>query len=814
MDQLNTELARLEALREIGILDTPPEKEYDNLTQLASELFDVPIVLVSLIDVNRQWFKSNVGLDGVEETPRDVAFCHYAIQQNQVMVVEDALEDPRFSENPLVTGEPNIRFYAGAPLLTRHGFALGTLCLIDRVPRKLTEKDVKLLSGLANAVRDLLEKNSLAREVMDLADSVKKEIEISQSILNASEAAILRLEAIRNEQGKIIDFEMLAVNAAFLKVTQKTVDEIVGNSFLDHFPHVVETGIFERHIQVVETGETDVYEFGYQADGVDGWFRQYGEKCGEDGLTVSSTVITDRKKFELTVKALKEISPLASSDLSKYLEELLELGLKTFGAANGFVSNIQGQNYLIKAFVGELEGVRAGIVLDLKDTVCNIVAKEHTSHVFDNLLAEDVVAHPAVPKCDFKSYLGAPIFVYGNFYGSISFVRDTVRENNSSNIDLEILEIIASSIGHAIEVQNALQNYTRLNEELRLVLDNVPARIWYKDDQNKILRANKAAVESAGLTDPKEVEGVPTEELFPDMAEKYYQDDQVVLESGKPRRNIIESYAPSKGVEGWISTDKIPMVGEDGKKTILAVANDITALKTKEEQLSRLNESLSDFAFVASHDLQAPLRQSAMFAELLVDELNEHDMELPETAAEYLTEIEDGLRKMRTMVRSLYDLFKLDSQKITKKDIYLGEVVEQAEKQSSQELQAVNGVIEKEKFFNYPVNSALMVQVLQNLIVNACKYSESDNLCIRIYSETDVPRRQKKIIVEDNGVGVPAEFQKKIFEPFKRLHHSNDVEGAGIGLALCKKILAMHDGDLYLDSDHVDGARFVMAFSY
>ena len=814
MDQLNTELARLEALRETGILDTPPEKEYDNLTQLASELFEVPIVLVSLIDVNRQWFKSNVGLDGVEETPRDVAFCHYAIQQNQVMVVEDALEDPRFSENPLVTGEPNIRFYAGAPLLTRHGFALGTLCLIDRVPRKLTEKEVKLLSGLANAVRDLLEKNSLTREVMDLADTVRKEIEISQSILNASEAAILRLEAIRNEQGKIIDFEMLAVNAAFLKVTQKTVDEIVGNSFLDLFPHVVETGVFERHVKVVETGETIVHEFGYQADGVDGWFRQYGEKCGKDGLTVSSTVITDRKKFELTVKALKKISPLASSDLSKYLEQLLVLGLKTFKATNGFVSNIVDQDYFVRAFVGSLDGVKPGVKFALQDTICNIIACERKSFVFDDLSSEEIQNHPIVPKVEFASYIGAPIFVYGEFYGSISFVSDKVRSEASSNMDLEILEIIASSIGHAIEVQNALQKYTRLNDELRLVLDNVPARIWYKDDQNTILRANRAAVESVGLMDPKEVEGVPTKELFPDMADKYFEDDLLVLESGEPRRGIIESYAPSNGAEGWISTDKIPMVGEDGKKTILAVGNDITALKAKEEQLSRLNESLADFAFVASHDLQAPLRQSAMFAELLVDELKEYDVELPETANEYLTEIEVGLLQMRTLVRSLYDLFKLDSQKITKKDVYLGEVVEQAEKQSSQEIQAVNGIIKKENFFNYRINASLLVQVLQNLIVNACKYSNTQNLRIRIYSEIDVQGRQKKIIIEDNGVGVPPEFQKMIFEPFKRLHHSNEVDGAGIGLALCKKIIALHDGDLYLDSSYDDGARFVIAFSY
>ncbi len=159
---------RVKTLEGYNVLDTDPEQDYDDLTLLASEICGTPIALVSLIDTDRQWFKSRIGLN-VPQTPRDVAFCAHAIAGAETLIVEDATEDERFAKNPLVLGDPNIRFYAGAPLVVPEGQALGTLCVIDRVPRHLTARQQKALEALSRQVVAQLELRRTVEELQSFA---------------------------------------------------------------------------------------------------------------------------------------------------------------------------------------------------------------------------------------------------------------------------------------------------------------------------------------------------------------------------------------------------------------------------------------------------------------------------------------------------------------------------------------------------------------------------------------------------------------------------------------------------------------------
>lgn len=159
---------RLHALRQLLILDTPPEERFDRIVSFASQEFDMPMALITLVDADRQWFKASVGLN-VCETARGVSFCGHAIMSDETMVVADATKDQRFFDNPFVTAEPHVRFYVGAPLTLPSGQNVGTLCLIDSSPRDMDPVDLAILSSLRDlVVEELINQEQRSDELHDL----------------------------------------------------------------------------------------------------------------------------------------------------------------------------------------------------------------------------------------------------------------------------------------------------------------------------------------------------------------------------------------------------------------------------------------------------------------------------------------------------------------------------------------------------------------------------------------------------------------------------------------------------------------------
>lgn len=175
------EKKRLKVLWQYDVLDTPSEAMFDDLAELAARICEAPIALISLVDEDRQWFKAKVGIS-LTETSRDISFCAHAIKQSGLFIVPDATKDARFAQSPLVTSEPHIRFYAGAPLITPDGYALGTLCVIDKVPRELREDQKQALTILARHVVSQLE---LRRRSAELARARKQTREINAELEQA-----------------------------------------------------------------------------------------------------------------------------------------------------------------------------------------------------------------------------------------------------------------------------------------------------------------------------------------------------------------------------------------------------------------------------------------------------------------------------------------------------------------------------------------------------------------------------------------------------------------------------------------------------
>lgn len=184
-----SEKARLSALKSLLVMDSPEEKAYDDITRLAASICGTPIALISLVDDTRQWFKARVGL-ATRQTPRDMAFCAHALPApDGVLIVEDTQLDTRFADNPLVTGEPKIRFYAGAPLVTSGKHVLGTLCVIDRVPRTLDGEQLETLKFMATQVIAMLEAKAGAQQLQAVDENRAAGIERLRRVIAQERAA-------------------------------------------------------------------------------------------------------------------------------------------------------------------------------------------------------------------------------------------------------------------------------------------------------------------------------------------------------------------------------------------------------------------------------------------------------------------------------------------------------------------------------------------------------------------------------------------------------------------------------------------------
>lgn len=227
-DLPSNEEKRLEALNLLNILDSEPEERFDRLTRLAKKMFDVPISLVSLVDKNRQWFKSHDGLDDTE-TSRDVSFCAHAILHDKPFIVNDTLSDARFADNPLVTGEPHIRFYAGCPLKAPNGLNVGTLCIIDNKPRDFCADDLVALQDLVT----LVERELAAIHLATIDDLT--------GISNRRGFTLLAEQILRFSHARAMPISLVFMDLNNFKQINDQFGHAIGNHALKTFAQLLQT---------------------------------------------------------------------------------------------------------------------------------------------------------------------------------------------------------------------------------------------------------------------------------------------------------------------------------------------------------------------------------------------------------------------------------------------------------------------------------------------------------------------------------------------------------------------------------------------
>jgi PAS domain S-box-containing protein len=293
---------RLSALKELNIIDTAPEQDYDDIVRLASQICETPISLISLLDEQRQWFKANHGL-AAAQTPRDISFCTHTIRQSDIMIVPDALKDDRFTFNPLVTGDPHIRFYAGVPIYSEAGFPLGTLCVIDHRPHTLTSEQVFALQVLAKQVQKLLALRAKIAE-MEKAETVLKirEDKYRRIITNMH----LGLLEVDKEE------KILFANESFCDMSGYRFEELKGKTHSNFFIGGEANALLNNNNVAEKNIIEDAYEIAVKnKSGQVRWWLISGAPRFDDAGRLNGYIgihldITKQKKLEMELTEARE----------------------------------------------------------------------------------------------------------------------------------------------------------------------------------------------------------------------------------------------------------------------------------------------------------------------------------------------------------------------------------------------------------------------------------------------------------------------------------------------------------------------------
>ncbi len=638
----DNESERLAALKGFDILDTPPEEAFDRITRTVTAFLDVPIALVSLVDESRQWFKSRHGLDA-GETPRDVAFCAHAILDDQVLVVEDAAKDKRFADNPLVTGEPNIRFYAGAPLCTKDGFRLGTLCAIDYAPRELTKTQEQVLSDLAQVVVDEMELRIAAKKAIE-ETAARQRIE---DAYRESEARYRDMTEAGSdwvwEMGP--DLRFTYFSESFLPIAGVEPAALIGKSRSDLAAASESPEKWEKHLDDLDNHRS-FRDFQYELVRPDGTtqhikvngksiFDEAGKFLGYrgTGTNVTAQVEAERraKKAQTLLSDAVESIPsmvllLDADDRfvlcnNEYWKTMAEIGdMLAPGTPFADICRVSAERGLVK-----------GMQDDPEEWVRIRMARVHNP------------GGPVVHQQRDGRWVAIQDHKTKN--GGTFIIRTDITELKRAQQELQTAH---DELEHRVEER--ARELKESEARLRAVFDNTPVCMNLKDTEGRYLLINKpyeewfdlAAEDIIGkkasefLENATEVENLTSaERAVLETGEASEREVRVLRDDGKVFDRILIKY-PVKSAEG--SVQAIGTVAVDiterrqAERRLRAVAEAVSAA-SGEKLFDHLTEAVvhvleADYAFIGElrDDEKSSIRTTSFFADGKTAENFEYDL--------------------------------------------------------------------------------------------------------------------------------------------------------------------------------------------
>lgn len=450
------EKGRFEAIRRYHIMDTEDEQEYDDVVELASQLCNAPIAIITLLDENRQWFKAKKGLD-IRETPISISFCSYTIRHDKLMVVNDTLTDGRFSKNPLVTGDPHIRFYAGMPLITSEGFRLGTLAVIDRVARNISDAQIKGLQILARQVVNLL---NLRVKNVQLSDLIEEKTSEVLDILQRINDAFLAVDK---------NWSVTYINEKASQITKRLPKDIIGKNIWEEFPEAFYSEFPERAERAMLTQQNQNWEAFFEPYNL--WFETHLYPS-PTGLSIYFRDITERKDAEFAIKHSEEIRRLIMDSSLDAIVSINADGIITFW--NPQAENIFG--WKETEIVGK----------SLTDTIIPEQFREQHKNGLKRYQENN--SGPILNKIIELNALNKKGAEF-----PIELTISPIKQNNS--------EFFCAFIRDISEKKKAEEALRASEANYRRLIEGNPQPMWIYDiDSLRILEVNEAAISKYGYT--------------------------------------------------------------------------------------------------------------------------------------------------------------------------------------------------------------------------------------------------------------------------------------------------------------------------